>query len=165
MIPNERLLQLAGEAQSVREKYRPQTAEDLEQIAREEYGVAHVVRTPLAKSQVIKERGSGNLFIFYNAFYEPYLPIVLGHEIGHIAALHLKTRSRNLRKEQKEIQEQEADYYAACLNDIPLATVQHFRSRDAFLSSFGKVRHLFQRELMRQEVDRLQKLGVYHWLE
>lgn len=165
MISEERLLSLAHEAERVKKKYHPQTVEDLERIAIEEYSVAHVIRTSLTKPEVIRERGSGNLFIFYNAFFEPYLPVVLSHEIRHVAASHLKSSSRSLSKDQKMLQEKEADYYAACLNNISLATLQLFRSRDGLYCLFWEVRRLFQGELLRQEAERLQKLGVYHWLD
>ena len=42
------LIRIDDEVARLKEKYNPKTPEDLERIAREEYGVVNIVKTPLA---------------------------------------------------------------------------------------------------------------------
>ncbi|MBI2499520.1 hypothetical protein HYV88_04735 [Candidatus Woesearchaeota archaeon] len=143
------------EIDRLRVKYKPKSTDDLERIARNEFGVVNVIKTPMVNSgRVVKDDESG-LYIFCHAELERYGPLVLGHEIGHIVAGHL-----NGHRPQAAIREEEADYFSAGLNDISLHELNFLRLREE-LRSKGIFFHLFGK---RREVKRLQQMGVYHLL-
>jgi len=134
-------------------KYDPSSLEDMENIAREEYG-AVVVQTPLIGLCSKARKTSTGIYIFYHTRTAIYRSLALGHEIGHIAANHFD------RPELKFIpRELEADHFSARLNGVSLLDSYLYCFIDASLVltdlfPFGKA----------QEIKRLQELGVYELL-
>lgn len=152
-----RTVNIKEEADRVGTKYNPKTSQDLERIAKEEYGVKKVVKTPLVLVSGVVVNAKDGLYIFYNASFESCEPFVLGHEIGHIAAGHFNG------KHQPGLftREFEADYFSQLLNGISPAKFYSLLTIEGALMvkqlvtrSFGKKR----------EVEILQDLEVYHLL-
>lgn len=157
MTPEERLLKLGHEALKIRARYNPQTTEDLEKIAVEEFGVSKVVHTFLTRSKAILTKKK-QFYIFYHADFKPCLPLMLGHEIGHIAAGHFHAAVA------EKVREKEANYFSACLNGFAPSVYQKRFDREAvenMLSFFSRP----SKEKRMQEIRRLQELGVYDILQ
>jgi len=115
-----KLLKLRREANKLMEKYNPQTLEDLEGIAREEYCL-NVSRTSEAiigalgaAAIIYQRRRDGQYAICYYPYpsSEKKGHIVLAHEIGHWVAGHLKTPTNSILKEI------EADYFSRVINKM-----------------------------------------------
>lgn len=81
-----------SEAKRLREKYPVRTIEDVETLARREYGIVPT-RTPLAlPCNKVLEYG-GVPHIFYDGPNTLAALSNLGHEIGHVAGGHLRMNS------------------------------------------------------------------------
>lgn len=148
------------EALKIRSEYPISTLEDLENIARTEYGVAGVIHTPLAWKQArAVTRIDGKRFIFYYDFGKLYTPIALSHEIGHFAAKHQDGYNPN-----RLIKEVEADSFAAGLLDMSLRELNKIRLSEGWkrfkeiLKNPDKYKNPDPRE-----VERLKRMNVY-WL-
>jgi hypothetical protein len=74
--PTEILLLIEEEAEAVRTRFNPQSALDLEQVAKERYGVVQVIKTPLVLvSRVTK--GSDGLYIFLDTCRKSYTRVYM----------------------------------------------------------------------------------------
>ncbi|MBS3073928.1 ImmA/IrrE family metallo-endopeptidase [Candidatus Pacearchaeota archaeon] len=105
---------LRDEALRLRDKYDVSSLADLERLAKEEYGVREVVRTPLAyKCPVTIGSRSCASHIFYYSLSREVERSSLAHEIGHVVAGH-QTNRKNL----SGIEEDEANYFAKELRGI-----------------------------------------------
>lgn len=164
-LPRDRRLEIACEADRVKRKYHPQTVEDLERIAVEEYGVAQVIRTPLADPSGLVRDQNSNLILFYHAWQEANLPLFLGHEMGHVALGHAEKLPWVFQNETEYlIWEAEADHFSARLNSI---SSDEFRSRqyqDSSVSFWKAPLYWLQRKERKSEIQRLKDLGIYHLL-
>lgn len=155
--PRARTLRIEEEADKVRGKYHPETSQDLERVAKEEYGVIEVVKTPLVLASIVKNTESG-LYIFYNASFEPYESLTLGHEIGHIAAGHFNERHQP----GFFTREFEADYFSQLINNVSPVKFYTWLTIDSALMANELVTRPF---VKKREVERLKDLGVYHALQ
>lgn len=105
----------------IRQNYPTETIEDLEFIAREEFNVRHInhkFKEGMNTSSVYRNEKM-ELVINYLAFSDIGERLVLGHEIGHIAAGHLGMSINGqvyLSNTPKKEWENEANYFSARLN-------------------------------------------------
>lgn len=155
--PRARTLRIETEADKVKAKYNPKSVQDLERIAKEEYGVIEVVKTPLILISTVINAKDG-VYIFYNASFGPYEPLTLGHEIGHIAAGHFNGGHQP----GFFTREVEADYFSQLVNSVSSARFYAWSTIDIVLMAKALVAKTF---VKKREVERLQDLGVYHALQ
>lgn len=155
--PRTRTRRMEEEAEKIRIKYNPRSSRDLERVAKEEYGVLEVTRTPLVLASTVINRDNG-LYIFYNFTFKPYGPLALAHEIGHITAGHQSGQ----RVPSFFTREFEADYFSQLINNVSPAKFYAWLAVDSALMLKQLVTPPFSKE---KEVERLQQLGVYHVLQ
>ena len=148
---------LDREVFEIRAEFGEINVRSLEIIAKERYGVKAVVDTPLALwNSYVVDTWNG-LYIFYNAPFERYKPLALGHEIGHIAAGHFDGNASGILEE-----EDEADYFSAKINNVSLNELRFCRWVDSTLFFKDLVLYPFRKK---KEVKRLQGMGVYYYMD
>lgn len=155
MINAETIERLETEADRLRTRYYLKTTADLERIARDEYGVVSVIKTPLACDYSKLVRYEDKLYLFYHASFTPRETHALGHELGHIAAGHL-----NGRKPKLSVQEEEADYFSQRLNGVSPSQYWLYLSIDAGLSFKENILNGLYRK--KRESERLRQMGLSH---
>jgi hypothetical protein len=156
---------LADWASKFRAKYNPQSTDDLERIAVEEFEVKKVVKTPLALGSFIvpyrdyDNPGRGGGYIFYNASFEPYEKLVLGHEIGHAAIWHLIGPM----SQSEWRQQTDATFFSLKLNNVSAPYYYYCMIMDIA----SKIRDIAENKHLRSiptakkaEIDRLRQLDV-----
>ena len=153
IISPEKIELLEAEVKQLRGRYNPRSVKDLVEIARKEYGVRHVVRTPLVHHDVFGwVDGDPPIILYYSEFrfLEVY---ALAHEIGHVALGHLDRNKARLPLEQGEA---EADYFAYSLTRVSPLKVNLYATIDIILD----LMFLMTDESKEREKKLLLELGV-----
>lgn len=138
-------------------KYTLETVQELEIIAKEEYGVQDVIESRAVFVPTVIQCEESNLYILYNGLFNQGKRLSLGHEIGHVFMNHFE--------EHKSIftEEAEANYFSAKLNKIPTF---HYYMLSLFYDVIDvwveSVRHPFIKE---REIKKLKERNLYHLLQ
>ena len=144
---------LKNEAERLRRKYNPKSVEDLERIAKEEYGIKEVVATPLVYDASMYIRlNNDDAYILYYATFKPYGPLVLAHEMGHHVAKHRSDRWIN-----PFLEEEEADYFSMQVNGFSSEQYAYYELIEGLLGIKAMVYSLLRKKA---EIIKLKKRGL-----
>lgn len=141
---------IEAEAARLRQKYYPMNINDIEKLAKEEYGVSGVFYTKFAVPSGIIF-WNGGIYVVYSGS-EINLPFALGHEVGHLALGHLGNLV--LSNDEKEGQ---ANIFSAHLNGVTSVTLDLYSSLDRLPQKNFETLNEYEKN---QEIQRLLTMGI-----
>lgn len=148
---------LDSEIKRLKCKYDTKRTSELEKIAIKEYGVSNIINSSIIDISKAKKTQNG-IYILYHAKFKPYEPLVLAHEIGHIAAGHLDKREEKLYEKEME---EEADYFSINLNEVSKRKYLAYLTIDIILKTGTSINPLNpykkKKEIERLKMKKLKK--------
>ena len=130
--------------------------EIIEKIAHEEFYVSHIVNTRLVNERCKVISDGDEFVIFYSVIFKPFKPLVVGHEVGHLACLRLG--GENLHPAEEEDM---ATYFSARLNGVSRNQFKAYEFVDDLLITCRDVLNFLGTF---KERERIERMGLAHLL-